>query len=361
MRVVQLLPTLSFGDAIGNDTIALKGVISEMGYTTEIYAENIDKRLPDGIAQKAEKLRDLKKDDVLIYHKSTGTDLTFKIDSYKCRRIMVYHNITPPEFFRPYSTAATQLTELGYKGVEYLRDKVDYVLAVSAYNKAELVRMGYTCPIDIRPILIKFDDYKQTPDEATIKKYSDGKKNLVFVGRIAPNKKQENLIRAFYCYKKLNPDSRLILVGSSKGMENYHERLVKYANALGIGDDVIFPGHIKFSEILAYYRLADAFVCMSEHEGFCVPLVEAMFFDAPVIAYDTSAISDTLGGSGVLLDNNDPVFAAAVIDRVLTDEKLRESIIEGQRKRLEDFSYQRIRAVFEKELNDFINEKKATE
>lgn len=361
MRVVQLLPTLSFGDAIGNDTIALKGVISEMGYTTEIYAENIDKRLPDGIAQKADKLRDLKKDDVLIYHKSTGTDLTFKIDGYKCRRIMVYHNITPPEFFRPYSTAATQLTELGYKGVEYLRDKVDHVLAVSAYNKAELVRMGYTCPIDIRPILIKFDDYKQTPDEATIKKYSDGKKNLVFVGRIAPNKKQENLIRAFYCYKKLNPDSRLILVGSSKGMENYHERLVKYANALGIGEDVIFPGHIKFSEILAYYRLADAFVCMSEHEGFCVPLVEAMFFDAPVIAYDTSAIPDTLGGSGVLLDNNDPVFAAAVIDRVLTDERLRESIIEGQRKRLEDFSYQRIRAIFEKELNDFINEKKATE
>ena len=358
MRVVQLLPTLSFGDAIGNDTIALKGVISEMGYSTDIYAENIDKRLPEGIAQKADKLRDLKKDDVLIYHKSTGTDLTFKIENYKCRRIMVYHNITPPEFFRPYSTAATQLTEHGYKGVEYLRDKIDYVLAVSAYNRSELVKMGYTCPMDIRPILIKFDDYKQTPDEATIKKYSDGKKNLVFVGRIAPNKKQENVIRAFYCYKKLNPESRLILVGSSTGMENYYERLVKYANALGIGDDVIFPGHIKFSEILAYYRLADAFVCMSEHEGFCVPLVEAMFFDVRVIAYDTSAISDTLGGSGVLLDNNDPVFAAAVIDRVLTDDKLRESIIEGQRRRLEDFSYERIRATFEKELTDFINGKK---
>ena len=361
MRVVQLLPTLSFGDAIGNDTIALKGVISEMGYSTDIYAENIDKRLPEGIAKKADKLRDLKKDDVLIYHKSTGTDLTFKIENYKCRKIMVYHNITPPEFFRPYSIEATQLTELGYKGVEYLRDKIDYVLAVSAYNRSELVKMGYTCPMDIRPILIKFEDYKQTPDEATIKKYSDGKKNLVFVGRIAPNKKQENVIRAFYCYKKRDPDSRLILVGSSTGMENYYERLVKYANALGIGDDVIFPGHIKFSEILAYYRLADAFVCMSEHEGFCVPLVEAMFFDVPVIAYDTSAISDTLGGSGVLLDNNDPVFAAAVIERVLTDDKFRESIIAGQRRRLEDFSYERIKATFEKELTDFINGKKATE
>ena len=358
MRVVQLLPTMSFGDAIGNDTIALKGVIRDMGYPTEIYAENIDKRLPDGTARKISRMRDLKKDDILIYHKSTGTDLTFKIDKYKCRKIMVYHNITPPEFFLTYSIPVTQLTELGYKGVDHLRDKVDYVLADSSFNKGELLKRGYTCPVDVRPILIKFEDYKQTPDEATVKKYSDGKKNLVFVGRIAPNKRQENVIRAFYCYKKLNPDSRLILVGSAKGMENYQERLVKYAKALGIGDDVIFPGHIKFSEILAYYRVADAFVCMSEHEGFCVPLVEAMFFDIPIIAYSTSAIPDTLGGSGVLLDSNDPVFAAAVINRVLTDEKLRESIIAGQRKRLEDFSYERVRAVFEKELRGFIDGRK---
>lgn len=359
MRIVQLLPTLSFGDAIGNDTIALKGAIKEMGYATEIYAENIDKRLPESIARKTAKLRDLKKDDVLIYHKSTGTDLTFKLERYKCRRIMVYHNITPPGFFRSYSIPATQLTELGYKGVDFLRDKVDYVLADSAFNKGELLHRGYSCPIDVRPILIRFEDYRQAPDEATVKKYSDGKKNLIFVGRIAPNKKQENVIRAFYCYKKLNPDSRLILVGSSKGMENYRDRLVKYAGALGIGDDVVFTGHIKFSEILAYYHIADVFVCMSEHEGFCVPLVESMFFDTPIVAYDTSAISDTLGGSGMLLDSNDPVYAAAVIDRLLTDDRLREAVIEGQRRRLEDFSYEHVSDIFKKELSDFISGKKA--
>ena len=215
--------------------------------------------------------------------------------------------------------------------------------------------MGYTCPIDVRPILIKFDDYKQAPDKALMKKYSDGKKNLIFVGRIAPNKKQENVIRAFYQYRRLNPDSRLILVGSYNGMENYYQRLVKYAAALGIADDVIFTGHIKFSEILAWYTIADAFVCMSEHEGFCVPLAEAMFFDVPIIAYDTSAISDTLGRSGVLLDDNDPVFAARVIDRVLSDNELREHILSGQRRRLEDFSYNRIRDIFEKQIKSFIN------
>ena len=358
MKIIQLLPTFSFGDAIGNDTIALSGAIKDMGYDTAIYAENIDKRLPNGIAKKVDKLKDLRSDDILIYHKSTGTDLTFKIDQFKCRRIMVYHNITPPEFFRPYSISATKLTEYGYKGVEYLRDKIDYVLAVSAYNKAELLKMGYTCPIDIRPILIKFDDYKQAPDEAVMQKYSDGRTNLVFVGRIAPNKKQENLIRALYCYKKYDPEARLILVGSYTGMENYYERLQKYAAALGLSDSVVFTGHIRFPEILAYYRTATAFVCMSEHEGFCVPLAEAMFFDVPIIAYDAAAISDTLGGCGVLLDDNSPEFAAAVIDRVVHDKALREYIIEGQRKRLEDFAYERIRSIFEKEIKQFINKNK---
>ena len=160
MRIIQLLPTFSFGDAIGNDTIALSGAIRDMGYDTAIYAENIDKRLPNGIAKKINKLKNLKSDDILIYHKSTGTDLTFKIEQYKCRRIMVYHNVTPPKFFRPYSVSATKLTESGYRGVKFLRDKNDYVLAVSEYNKSELIKMGYTCPIDVRPILIKFDDYK---------------------------------------------------------------------------------------------------------------------------------------------------------------------------------------------------------
>ena len=358
MKVVQILPTLSFGDGEGNDAIALKEIIGKMGYSTDIYAENIDKRLPEGTAIKADKLRDLKKDDVLIYHKSTGTDLSFKIDNYKCRRVMIYHNITPPDFFRPYSASATQLTEYGYKGVEYLRDKMDYVLAVSEYNKSELIRMGYTCKIDISPSLTKFEDYEQAPDEATMKKYRDGKKNIIFVGRIAPNKRQENIIRAYYCYKKLEPNSRLILVGSANGMENYNERLVKYAGALGLSDDVVFPGHIKFSEILAYYHVADAFVCMSEHGGLCVPLVESMFFGVPIVAYDTSAISETLGGSGVLLDSNDPVFAAAVIDRVVRDEKLRKSLIEGQKKRLEYFSYDRLKDIFTDCLTGFIEGRK---
>ena len=143
--------------------------------------------------------------------------------------------------------------------------------------------MGYTCPIDVLPILIPFDDYAKTPSQQVIDRYSDGYTNLIFTGRIAPNKRQEDVIRAFYDYKKFyNPKSRLILVGGHNGMERYYHRLKSYINALEL-EDVVFPGHIKFDEILAYYKIADVFLCQSEHEGFCVPLVEAMYFDVPVV------------------------------------------------------------------------------
>lgn len=355
MKVVQLLTTLSFGDAVGNDTVALKGAIESMGFKTAIYAENIDARLQKSTAEPIAKLKELGKDDVIIYHKSTGTDLSFKLDNYKCRKIMIYHNITPSKFFQPYNSTAAALTDYGLQGVKYLRNKVDYCLADSSFNKSNLIDMGYTCPIDVRPILIPFDDYKKKPDEEIIKKYSeDGYTNIIFVGRIAPNKKQENIIRAFYQYKKINPKSRLILVGAYSGMENYYERLVKYTKALSLEDDVIFTGHIKFNAILAYYKIADVFLCMSEHEGFCVPLVEAMFFDVPIISYDSSAISDTLGGSGILLESNEPLLAAMVIDKLVNDSQLREKVIQGQRRRLEDFQYEKIKCIFEKYLRNFL-------
>ena len=215
--------------------------------------------------------------------------------------------------------------------------------------------MGYTCPIDVLPILIPFDDYAKTPSQQVIDRYSDGYTNLIFKGRIAPNKRQEDVIRAFYDYKKFyNPKSRLILVGGHNGMERYYHRLKSYINALEL-EDVVFPGHIKFDEILAYYKIADVFLCQSEHEGFCVPLVEAMYFDVPVVAYDSSAIAGTLGGGGFLLKDKNPVETAGVINRVVTDEALRTQIIKNQQARLADFDHKVIEAQFKTYLDTFIN------
>jgi len=355
MKVVQVLPTISYGDAVSNDAIALKKVIKGLGYDTEIYAENIDKRLERKMAVHISVMPEMNKRDVIIYHNSTGTDISFSLPKWNGRKMMIYHNITPPEFFMSYNMNAAALTEYGLDGTKYLSDKVEYCLADSEFNKQDLLRMGYKCPIDVRPILIPFDDYKKKPNHDIIAKYNDDWTNIIFVGRIAPNKKHEDIIKSFYIYKrKIKQKSRLFLVGSYVGMENYYKKLKLYVRALGL-EDVYFTGHIKFNEILAYYKLADVFLCMSEHEGYCVPLVESMIFKVPIIAYESCAVPDTLGQSGVILKDKNPAFAAGTIDRLVRDEGLRMYINEKQKERLDDFSYENVKNIFVRNLDDFIN------
>ncbi len=355
MKVIQVLTTLSFGDAVGNDTIALAGELKEMGFGAHIYAENIDPRLPEGTVRPMGELPRLEPEDVVLYHLSTGTELNYQFAEYPCRKVVIYHNITPPEFLAPYAPEKAEQCRYGLNGAKYLADFVDYGLPVSDFNRRDLLAMGYTCPMDVLPVLIPFEDYKKEPSRKVLAKYR-GKRgaNLLFTGRIVPNKCQEDVLAAFAAYKKYyDPDARLFLVGDWRGMEPYYARLLAYQKALGVSD-VVFTGHIPFDEILAYYRLADAFVCASEHEGFCVPLVEAMFFDIPIIAYDSSAIGDTLGGSGILMPEKTPALTAGMIHRVLSDGPLKEAVLAGQRRRLQDFDHSKIRARFRERLKAFL-------
>lgn len=195
MRIVQLLPTMAMGDAIGNDVLALSTVIRNMGFQTGIYAETVDRRLPEGTAFPVEKMPRLSGEDVIIYHKSTGTDLSFSLERYPCRKLMIFHNITPAKYFKGYNDNLTRISEYGMRGLCHLADKVDYCMAVSAYNAQVLRELNYQCPIVIRPILIPFSDYAKAPDPEVMARYeNDGYTNFVFVGRIAPNKKQEDVI-----------------------------------------------------------------------------------------------------------------------------------------------------------------------
>ena len=357
MRIIQFLPTLAFGDAVGNDTVALQNALKELGYETAIYAEAVDQRLPKNTASDlCGGMPELSPEDVILYHMSTGSKLNYQLENYSCRKIMIYHNITPPKFFHGYNAQAESNAQYGLDGLKHLADKFDYCLADSDFNKSDLRKAGFTCPISVRPILIPFSDYEKKPDEKIMKKFSDEYQNIIFVGRIAPNKKQEDIISAFAFYKKyLNPKSRLIFVGNWGGMEKYYQRLKDYVQALAL-EDVIFTGHIKFPQILAYYHTADLFLCMSEHEGFCVPLVEAMYFQVPVLAYASCAIPWTLGGSGFLTDSKNPAEIAFLMQKILTDADLKAKIISNQNERLQDFQYEKIKALFADQLKTFLQE-----
>lgn len=342
MKIVQLLPTMIYGDAVGNDVTAISGLIREMGYETGIYATNIDKRLSErkDISFIID-MPEMEKEDILIYHASTGDPLNFMISRMRGKKVLRYHNVTPPAFFSGYSGDAESRSEAGYRGVRFLKDYIQYGVSVSDFNRHDLRKLGYRCPIDTCPILIPFSDYDQEPDAQVLKKYQgDGWTNLLFVGRIAPNKKQMDVIRAFQVYQeRYNSRSRLFLVGSSSGMEKYEQELKAYIEKEHLTEKVIFPGHIRFREILAYYRLADLFLCLSEHEGFCVPLVEAMYFEKPIIAYDSSAISETLGDAGILLRQKDPGHVADAVNHLLENSAEKEKLLERSRRKLETYRY----------------------
>ena len=358
MRVVQVLPTYAFGDAVGNDVTTIRKILQSIGADECVYAETVDKRVATKGVHDFEKdsLESLSPDDVLIYHSAIFFNQLSCIGRARCKKVMIYHNVTPADFYTAYDLASYAACRTGVDQVKSSKGMFDYVLADSSFNREDLRSYGYRCPIDVLPILIPYEDYRREPSQDVINRWRGTPgHNIVFVGRVAPNKCFEDVIAAFALYRRhYDPEAKLILVGST-GISRYRDRLDAYVEALGV-EGVTFTGHVPFADILAYYTIADAFVCMSEHEGFCVPLVEAMLFDVPVVAYDACAVPDTLGAGGLLLEEKNPLLAAGAIDRVVSDGALRERILAGQREQLERFSYDRVRSEFLDLMGKFFKE-----
>lgn len=344
----QMTATMSVGDAISNEVLAIKNILDNLGIKNEIYAENIDSRLRKNV--KNYKEYKANNNDIILNHFGIGSSINdFVANLNNNIKIIRYHNITPSEFFEGYSIITKQLCEIGRQQLTIANNAYNYALADSEYNKQELLELGYK-NTKVIPIIMALKDYEKKPDEVVINKYKDGIKNIVFVGRVSPNKKQEDVIKSFYYYKKyFNNKSRLFIVGNYNGMERYYNQLTNLVKSLEL-EDVIFTGHIKFNEILAYYNIADLFLCMSEHEGFCVPLVESMFFEVPILAYNSCAIPFTLKGSSVLINRKDHKYIAAMMDYILENNEFKKKIISKQLKRLEELRPEKVEKEFEKYL-----------
>jgi glycosyltransferase involved in cell wall biosynthesis len=353
MKIVQMLPTISYGDAVGNDTLALHRALVNNGYKSEIYAENIDPRIKNKDIYRVDKYRD-DDDTIILYHLSTGTELNEKLKAFKAKIIIIYHNITPPRFFKNYNSSSEKLCLEGIKGLESLKTLPIACFADSNHNASELLKAGYKCPIEVLPILMPFDDYKKKYNQEVYDKYNDEYVNILFTGRIAPNKKQEDIIASFdYYHRFINSKSRLFLVGNYNEADIYYRKLKQYVKELDV-DNVYFSGHIKFDEILAYYAVSDVFLCLSEHEGFCVPIVESMLFGLPIIAYDSTAVGETMAGGGILLPEKTPQVVAEAIDILMNDKSIKNRIIHNQKVRLNDFDNEIIEKKFIELLKKYI-------
>jgi glycosyltransferase involved in cell wall biosynthesis len=275
--------------------------------------------------------------DIMVFHFSTGGELIEFFRGLDCRKVLVYHNITPPEYFAAVDTDAAKRLREGYAKLESLRDSVGLAIADSEFNKSGLLAAGYR-NVEVVPPLVDLELLDEEPDQDVLRKYSDNFVNVLFVGRVVPNKKFEDLIKIFhFYYRTINPRSRLLLVGSYAGTGRYYSYLMGLVGELD-ARGVIFTGHVNFRELIAYYRLGDVLLCMSEHEGFCIPLLEAMHFQVPVIAYRSSAVPETLGGASIVVNWKEPELVAEMIHELIANRAFRAEIIRRQNRRLADFS-----------------------
>jgi L-malate glycosyltransferase len=354
MQIHQMLPSLSYGDAIGNEVLELQRILRSWGYESDIYAAHIHPKLL-GLARDYKSYTKVSSpDNILIFHFAIGSDVSKFSENLPDKKIIIYHNITPGHFFRGFSEDLFHLVSTGREELAKLSDKVELALGVSEFNRKELVDLGFK-NTGVLPILIDFKKYDQQPDENILNRYYDDKYiNLIFIGRISPNKKQEDLIKIFYYFNKfVEPRSRLFLVGSYKGMEKYHNYLNRLIAKLDL-KNVYITGHVNFNELMAYYRLANVFISMSEHEGFCVPLVESMYFGIPIIAYNSTAIPDTLNGSGILVNKKIYEEISEMIGLLVNDEKFRDNIIKKQKSQLPRFSNSIVEAMLREYLDKVI-------
>jgi glycosyltransferase involved in cell wall biosynthesis len=273
----------------------------------------------------------------LIYHHSIGSNLTEFVIQHAGPKCLVYHNITPAEFFRPYDSQVAHLLEEGRNDLKRLAQHFHLSVGDSEYNASELAEFGFSRPW-VLPICVDPGKWAAEPDADLMYRLQDGRANLLFVGRISPNKCQHHLIEAFDQYLTMDPDARLILVGDFSPDEVYYQQLLASVEMLELRRRVIFTGKVSDAQLQSYYRTAHVFWSMSEHEGFGVPLVEAMWFDIPVLAFKSSAVPETLGIGGIMFTEKDRIASVAAMAKLLVhDYELRGKVIAAQQKRRQDF------------------------
>lgn len=350
----QFVASLEEHDAVGNHAMAIRGLLRGNGFESEIFVWHSSKSMRNQCRIYREYPSFSSPENAIIYHFSVGSPLTSFFLQAPGKKIMIYHNITPARFFAGINNLVYRVVKDGRRELRSIAGRVDLAIAVSGYNRRELVEAGFDNTHTV-PLLLDFGLYNAGPDQAIIDRYAGGKTNIIFVGRISPNKKQEDVIRAFSVYKKyVNANSRLFIIGQHAQVPEYKAILDDLVKTLDV-EDVHFTGSVPQEQLNAYYSVADVFLCMSEHEGFCIPLVECMSFGVPVLAFDSSAVTSTLNGTGILFDQKDLGRVAEMIHLVAEKGTWRDSIIKKQRTRLEDFRPDKVEKQFMGVLNGSLN------
>jgi L-malate glycosyltransferase len=344
MIVHQWLPAAHRGDAIGDSARQVRTLLRAMGHQSDIFALTIDDDMRGAVRSFAEP--DATRGDLTIFHFAVPSPMSAAFAALPRGRVLQYHNVTPAHFFAPYDPGIFRIAALGRQELATLAGATDLALGDSDYNRRELAELGFR-RTGVLPIAVDTGRLLDAPPHPALEEIlRDGLTNFLFVGRIAPNKRIEDIIRLAEQFKRyIDAQYRFVFVGRTDAVPRYYAAVrALIARYQMLPERFLFPGVVSDWELAAYYRTASVYISMSEHEGFCVPLVEAMAADVPVLAFASTAVPETLGGAGVLFESKDMEYAAELLGQLAFDPDVRAHVIEGQRRRLRDFAEDRLRA-----------------
>ena len=337
MRIVQMVDALDYGDGVSNDIINLHNTMDQMNIDNTIYSKWAHEKV-DGYRNDIEMYRP-RKDDYILYHYSGKSHIIDQVLAFNLTTILRYHNITPPEFFQASNPDLAQRCREGIEQIKGYIHLFDFFCGDSSYNIENLVQMGAdkekTC---VLPISLNLERLQKLRNKNEAIEDMNGHFNILSVGRIAPNKKIEDILDVFENYNKYyQPDSYLYLVGSSEQSDVYTRIIFDRLEKMTAKDHVVMTGKVDDETLYRYYTGANVYLCLSEHEGFCIPLLEAMMFDLPVIAYEAGAVSSTMGESGILIREKKIDLISGIIDELQKDPYLTSRVIDSQHEHLQDF------------------------
>jgi len=348
VRIDQILPSLASRDAIGIHSLALSEALEAAGVDSDIYYGTCTPDMADQ-GRPVTQLGRSGRDRWFLYHASIGSPVYDALSTRTEPKLVNYHNITPAELFDGWAPQVAYEATLGRAQLERLAPACRFAVADSAFNEVELQAVGYR-DTAVVPLLIDMTSAGAPPDRdiagGLARAKEAGGADFLYVGKISPHKAPHDLVKMLSVYRRLyDPKARLHLVGSPLG-ETYGPALRAFIARLELTDAVDVVGSLEPAGLEAYYRAADAYVSASEHEGFCVPVVEAMGHGVPVVAYGVTAVPETVGDAGVLLDSKEPLRFAAALHRVLGDPELRAALAAAAGRRVAHFDLARSRARF---------------
>jgi len=348
-RIDQVIPAIIEHDAVSNHAFEAQRLLRELGFASEIYAAILGPGTEGRVRRIAELPRLTGGEQWLLYQSSIGSPVAETFARHPGPKLLDYHNITPAELVERWIPPLADESRLGREQLRQLAPLVHGALADSAYNAEELVAKGFR-EVTVVPVLIDAANLQATADDGELARLAAAKRgggaDWLFVGQLGAHKALHDIVKAFTCYRRCyDPAARLHLVGREMG-HAYRDALGRFVAGLGLSEAVEFTGSVSPGALVAQYENADLFVCCSDHEGYCAPLIEAMSRGVPVVAYRAGAVPGTVGRGGVLLADKSPAVVASAAHEVLRDPGRRAQLAAAARRQAAGHTLEGARAAF---------------